>query len=332
MDEDNIIQTYFAPLAAGAEGAFGLTDDAAVIACPDGMEIVVTTDALISGIHFLPDDPPADIAAKALFVNLSDLAGKSAEPLAYTMSLSLPCPVSEAWLASFRDGLAAVQNAHGIHLIGGDTTRSPDTTMMSITAFGTVPAGRMVRRNTGRPGDLLYVTGTIGDSALGLLIATSDSRGKLWNLDADASKFLISRYRRPQPRTGIASAVRDHASAALDVSDGLLIDAARLCRASNITATIRADEVPLSDAARSCLAADPHALETILTGGDDYELLLAVPAEKAEAFARAALAAGTSVHHIGELAAPAPDLMPVTVLCQDGTPLHFDRPGYTHFA
>ncbi|MFP4537211.1 MAG: thiamine-phosphate kinase [Dichotomicrobium sp.] len=332
MDEDGIIQTYFAPLAAGAEGAFDLTDDAAAIACPNGAELVVTTDALISGIHFLPDDPPADIAAKALGVNLSDLAGKGAEPLAYTLSLSLPDPVSETWLAGFRDGLAAVQDAHGIHLVGGDTTRSPDATMLSITAFGTVPAGRMVRRSTARPGDLLYVTGTIGDAALGLLLVTEDPRGTRWNLDPEAHAFLVSRYRRPAPRTGMASALRGHVSAALDVSDGLLIDTVRLCHASNVTATIRADKVPLSRAARSCLAADPDALETILTGGDDYELLLAVPAEKAEAFARAAGAAGTSLHHIGELAGPASSLPPVTVLDPDGTPLHFHRPGYTHFA
>lgn len=331
MDEDDIIQTYFAPLAAAAEGAFGLTDDAAAIACPDGAELVVTTDALISGVHFLPDDPPADIAAKALSVNLSDLAGKGVEPLAYTLSLSLPGPVSESWLAGFHDGLATVQDAHGIHLVGGDTTRSPDTTMLSITAFGTVPAGRMVRRSTARPGDLLYVTGTIGDAALGLLIATGEPRGKLWGLDAGGRDFLVSRYRRPQPRTGLAAAIRNHASAALDISDGLLIDAARLCRASNVTATIRADDVPLSRAARTCLSADPDALETILTGGDDYELLLAIPPENATAFTQSAGAAGTSVHRIGELAGPASTPSPITVRGPDGAPRHFDRPGYTHF-
>lgn len=334
MDEEEIIRTYFAPLVAGAAGAFGLADDAATLQPPPDAELVITTDALVAGIHFLPDDPPADVAAKALGVNLSDLAGKGADPLAYTLSLSLPRPVSPDWLAGFRDGLAALQDAHGISLIGGDTTRSPNALMLSITAVGAVPTGQMVRRSTAEVGDLLYASGTIGDGALGLLVATADHRAKSWSLGADARAFLLSRYRRPQPRTNLARVVRDFATAGMDISDGLVIDSGRLCRASGVTVTIRASDVPLSGAARACLDADPQCLETILTGGDDYELLFTVPPARSDALARAAEAAGTLVHCIGEITGHATNTKerPVTVIGSDGAPLEFAHPGYTHFA
>ena len=330
MDENEIIQTYFAPLAAGAAGAFALTDDAATITPPPECELVITTDALVSGIHFLPEDPPADIAVKALAVNLSDLAGKGAHPLAYTLSLCLPRPVSSEWLAGFRDGLAAMQDTHGIRLIGGDTTRSPAAIMVSITAFGTVPTGTMVRRATARPGDQLYVTGTIGDAALGLLIASGDARTNRWGLDDDARSFLLSRYRRPQPRTNLAPVVRRFSSAGMDISDGLVIDATRLCRASGVSATIQSDLVPLSAPARTCLAADPDCLETLLTGGDDYELLMTVKPEEADALSRASAGAGTAIQRIGEVSdAGQPG---VEVIGPTGAALSFSHPGYTHFS
>ncbi len=333
MDEDDIIRTYFAPLAAGAEEAFDLTDDAAALSPQPGTQLVITTDALLAGIHFLPDDPPSDIAVKALGVNLSDLAAKGADPVAYTLALSLPQPVSPDWLAGFCDGLATMQQRHGIKLVGGDTTRSPNATMISITALGTVPAGRMVRRSAAQAGDLLYVSGTIGDAALGLLLATDDSRVTGWQLDAEARAHLLSRYRRPRPRTNLAPVVRDLASAGLDISDGLVIDAARLCRASKVSATLHAAQVPLSRAARACLAADPVCLETILTGGDDYELLFTAPPERSDALALAANAAGTRVHCIGQIDAALKDgKAPVTVVGADGKPVRLTHPGYTHFA
>jgi thiamine-monophosphate kinase len=334
MGEEEIIRTYFAPLAAGAAGALDLTDDAATLKPLPDTELVITTDALVAGIHFLPDDPPAAVAAKAMGVNLSDLAGKGAEPLAYTLSLSLPRPVSPEWLAGFRDGLAAMQEAHSISLIGGDTTRSPNALMLSITAVGAVPTGQMLRRSTAQVGDLLYASGTIGDGALGLLVATEDQRAKSWSLDADARAFLLSRYRRPQPRTNLAPVTRHFATAGMDISDGLVIDAGRLCRASGVTATIRASDVPLSDAARASLHADPQCLEIILTGGDDYELLFTVPPARRDAVDRAAEAAGTPVHCIGEITGHVTNANkhPVTVIGSDGAPLEFTHPGYTHFA
>lgn len=334
MDEDGIIQSYFAPLAAGAAGAFGLSDDAATLACPPGHECVVTTDTLIADVHFLPDDAAGDIAAKALGVNLSDLAAKGADPLVYTLSLALPAEVSPEWLERFATGLAEMQAAHGIALTGGDTTRSPGPLTISITAIGTVPTGRMVRRKGAQPGDRLYVTGTIGSAALGLKLRTGDPDCANWPLDPEARAHLLARYARPRPRTGFAAALREHAHAAMDISDGLVLDTVRLCRASGVSATIRAEKVPLSPAAKK-LASHPNWLEVMLTGGDDYELLVAAPPDAADALAAAALQARTDgLTAIGEItAAPmdAPPDSPVTVIGATGAPLRFSRPGYTHF-
>jgi len=334
MDEDGIIQSYFAPLTAGVPGAFGLMDDAAVLSCPQGRECVITTDTLIAAVHFLADDAADDIAAKALGVNLSDLAAKGADPLVYTLSLALPADVTPDWLERFAAGLAHMQTAYGIALTGGDTTRSPGPLMISITAIGTVPSGRMVRRSGAQPGDQLFVTGTIGDAALGLRLRTNDPDCVNWPLDADARAYLLRRYARPRPRTGLAAALREHAHAAMDISDGLILDATRLCRASGVSATIRAEKVPLSPAA-SILFDDPKWLEVMLTGGDDYELLIAAPKRAAEALADAAWRADTQgLKAIGEItevpADAAPDTL-VTILGADGAPLHFARPGYTHF-
>ena len=334
MDEADLIRRYFAPLAGGSHGAFDLSDDAAALSAPPGMDLIVTTDALIAGVHFLPDDPPAGIAAKALGVNLSDLAGKGADPLAYTLSIALASPVSPDWLAAFSDGLATMQAEHGIRLIGGDTTRSPHALMLSITAIGTTPTGRMVRRSGAQPGDLVYVTGTIGDAALGLLVATDDRRATAWGLDTDNREALLARYRRPQPRTAMASAVRAYAHAALDISDGLVIDAGRMCRASGVTGLIHADRVPLSTAAQACLAADAVCQETIFTGGDDYELLLAIPPDCVDALTRAADEAGTAVQCIGETgeAGVAENAEPVRIIDENGATFSFASSGYSHFS
>jgi len=334
MNEDDIIQRYFAPLAAGAPGAYALLDDAAALACPADSELAITTDTLIGGVHFFADDAADDIAAKALGVNLSDLAAKAADPLVYTLSLALPKDVTSDWLGSFAAGLAQMQGEHNIALTGGDTTRSPGPLMISITAIGTVPAGQMVRRAGAQPGDLLYVTGTLGDSALGLRLRSGDKACHDWSLDAEGRSYLLARYARPRPRTGFAAALRAHAHAALDISDGLILDATRLCRASGVTATIHNDRVPLSTASRP-LAADPQWLEVILTGGDDYELLIAAPPETTDALARAAAHAGTKgFTNVGEITATSSGdtlATPVTVLDASGAPIRVDRPGYSHF-
>ncbi|GAB4187320.1 MAG: thiamine-phosphate kinase [Thalassobaculales bacterium] len=261
LDEFARIARFFAPLAAGFPGALNLVDDAALIACPAGRELVVTTDALVAGVHFLPDDPPETLGRKVLGVNLSDLAAKGAEPLAYTLVTALTRAEGEAWLEGFAAGLAAMQAEHGIQLAGGDSVSTPGPVMLSVTAFGTVPAGAMIGRGGARPGDGIYVTGTLGDAALGLKAI----RGGI----TDAGGFLAGRYRCPQPRTAVGPALRGIASAMIDVSDGLVADLGHLCAVSGVGAEVEAGLLPLSAAAR------PHAgdLAAVLSGGDDYELL-----------------------------------------------------------
>jgi thiamine-monophosphate kinase len=334
MREDTLIQTFFARLSEGRPEALGLIDDAAWMRPTPGQDFVVTADTLIAGVHFFANDAPEDIAIKALGVNLSDLAAKGADPLFYLLCLALPPDLPGGWLAGLADGLASAQAASGIVLIGGDTTRSPSPLMISITAIGTVPTGAMVQRSGARPGDRLYVTGTIGDAALGLRLRSGDPDCADWPMDAERRAFLRDRYARPRPRTKLAPALRRHATAALDVSDGLLLDASRLCRASGVCATIEAARVPFSQTGEQ-LAAQPKWLEIMLSGGDDYELLMAVPEREADALSRAAFAAGIgAITRIGEITAatadPSPD-DPVRVIGPDGAALTFSRRGYDHF-
>ena len=211
------IDRYLKPLAAGFPGALGLTDDAAVFSIPADRELVITTDALVAGVHFLPDDPPADIAAKLLRVNLSDLAAMAADPLAYSLVTSLPADIGDDWLAAFAAGLAENQQRYGIHLMGGDSVSTPGPITLSVTAFGLVPKGQALRRRTTGTDDLIFVSGTIGDAALGLRVL----QGKLNAADPDP---LIERYRRPQPRLALVPMLRHFATAGLDVSDGLVAD------------------------------------------------------------------------------------------------------------
>lgn len=330
LSEDGLIARYFAPLAQDFSGAFGLLDDAAVIAPPDGSELVVTTDALIAGVHFLPDDSPADIAYKSLAVNVSDLAAKAARPLAYSLALALPRGWREEWLAGFARGLREAQEVFGIALCGGDTTVSPaGPLMISITAFGSVPRGGMVRRGGARPGDHLYVSGTIGDAALGLQLRRSDADARGWPLDDAARRHLIGRYLRPEPRLRLREALLAHASAAMDVSDGLVIDCTRMCGASGAGGRIEAMHVPLSPAVQMLVPADSGAFERVLTGGDDYEILAAIRPGEARAFEAAANTAGIRVTRIGEFGMGGGEL---SVIGPDGLPMSFARPGYDHLA
>lgn len=288
MDEFNRIATYFAPLASAAEGAFGLTDDAAVVAVPAGEQLVVTQDTLVEGVHFLGAESPKLLAQKALRVNLSDLAAKGAIPLGYFLSLSLPPRCDDVWVEAFCSGLAEDQKTYGITLMGGDSTASPQGISITINAQGTTP--RIIRRNGAQAGDTLFVTGTIGDALLGLQVA----QGTLAH-NAD----LLQRYHLPQPRVAFTTAIRDYASAALDVSDGLLQDARHLATQSGVALAIMLDALPLSNAAHTH-APDAEALLRLATGGDDYELLFTAPPAHAEALHRAARAAGIRLSAIGQ--------------------------------
>lgn len=326
--EDGVIARLFAPLAQGFPGALRLLDDAAVIQSTAGTDLVVTTDALIAGVHFLPDDTPADIAYKSLAVNVSDLAAKGAVPLAYSLALALPRGWREQWLAGFAEGLREAQEAFGIVLCGGDTTVSPaGPLMVSITAFGGVPRGKMVPRGGAQAGDSLYVTGTIGDAALGLKLRRGDVETQSWPLDDAARRHLIGRYLRPEPRLGLRDALLAHASAAMDISDGLVIDCARMCTASDVNGRIEALHVPLSSAVQILVSGDARILERVLTGGDDYEILAAVRPGEAQAFEAAALSAGIRVSRIGEFGTDRGNL---SVVGPHGQPMSFTRSGYDH--
>lgn len=321
--EDDLIARYFKPLAT-TPGALGLTDDAAILQA-GGDDIVVTTDAVVAGVHFLPDDPPDTVARKALRVNLSDLAAKGAEPAGFVLTLALG-EVSEAWLAPFAHALGEDAAGFGCPLLGGDTVSTSGPAMISITAFGRVPSGAMVRRSTGRAGDVLMVSGTIGDAVLGLAILKGE-RGRPGQ-DAAAHDALVERYRVPQPRVALARAVRDHASAAMDVSDGLMGDLAKLCRASGISAVVEAVAIPMSAAARTWLARDPTLLSRLVSGGDDYEILCAVPENRRAAFEVAARSAGVPVRVIGRLveASHAPKLVDAGY-----REIPLQRRSYSHF-
>jgi thiamine-monophosphate kinase len=314
-----LIARHFRPLAG--PGALGLGDDAAVLTVPAGRELVIAADALVAGVHFLPDDPPDLVARKLLRTNLSDLAAMGAAPLGYLVTVSVPKDTGDAWFAGFAAGLAADQAAFGLTLLGGDTTSTPGPVSLSLTILGTVAPGTALRRNGARPGDGVWVSGTIGDGALGLLSATR-------RLD-DPTGALLDRYRLPRPRLALGLALHGIATAAMDVSDGLVQDLGHICRASALGAEIEAGLVPLSEAAR---AAGPALLETCLTGGDDYELLLAVPQAHEAALREAARATGIAVTRIGIFREGEPR---VTLRALDGS-LHGDgrrdHGGWSHFA
>ena len=311
--EFSLIAKYFRPLAG--PGSLDLRDDAALLTPPPGRDLILTVDAMVAGVHFLPDDPPDLVGQKLLRVNLSDLAAKGATPLGYLMTVSTPRGTPEAWFAGFSAGLARDQAAYHVTLLGGDTTSTPGPISLSLTIIGHAAPGMAVHRFGANAGDGIWVTGTIGDGALGLLAAT----GRL----SDPDGFLAGRYRLPQPRVGLA--IGGVASAAMDVSDGLIQDLGHICRASGLAATIRAVDVPLSAQAR---AAGPEWLETCLTGGDDYEVLMAVPPAREAALFAAAAAIGVTVTRIGRFHLGAAH---VTVLGADGEPLTLAKGGWSHF-
>jgi thiamine-monophosphate kinase len=298
--EDSLIARYFRPLATDP-GAFGLIDDAAILK-PAGDDIVITTDAIVEGVHFLPDDPPETIARKALRVNLSDLAAKGATPAGFVLTLALR-EAADSWLAPFARGLGEDAAYFGCPLLGGDTVSTPGPRMISITAFGRVPPGKMVYRGGAKPGDRVVVTGTIGDAALGLDILKSGAVAAALAGDASAQYMLVERYRVPQPRNALAIAVRDYAHAAMDVSDGLAGDLAKLCAASGVSAVIDAPSIPMSAAAAALLARGAVGIEAIVSGGDDYEILCAIPENRLDAFAEQARLAGVAVTSIGTVIA-----------------------------
>lgn len=321
--EDSLIARYFRPIATDP-GAFNLDDDAAALR-PDGNDVVVTVDAVVEGVHFLPDDPPDTVARKALRVNLSDLAAKGATPAGFVLTLALRHP-GEAWLKPFAAALGEDAAAFGCPLLGGDTVSTPGPLMISVTAFGRVPPGRMVHRSGARSADRVMVTGTIGDAALGLDVLRG---GKVQAAtDGGTREWLVARYREPQPRVTLAEIVRDHASAAMDVSDGLAGDLTKLCRVSGVSAVIEIERVPLSAVAGDLVTRGIIGREWLIAGGDDYEILCTVPEERVASFEAAAQRAGVAVSSIGRVAEGS--LAPRFIDAQ-GRELKLERLSYSHF-
>ncbi|VIO75287.1 Thiamine-monophosphate kinase [Bradyrhizobium ivorense] len=323
--EDSLIARYFRPLAT-APGAFNLDDDAAALKA-DGEDVVVTTDAIVEGVHFLAGDPPDTLARKALRVNLSDLAAKGATPAGFVLTLALRA-VEEDWLKPFAAGLGEDAAYYGCPLLGGDTVSTPGPLMISITAFGRVPPGKMVHRAGGQAGDRIFVTGTIGDAALGLDVLRGGPAAAALGNDEAARAALASRYRVPTPRNALARAVRSHASAAMDVSDGLAGDLTKLCAASGVAAVIDVPSIPLSPAAASLVSRKAVGIETLIAGGDDYEILCAVPGDRVDGFLREAKQAGVVVTAIGGLIA---GTSPPSFLDAHGRELALKRLSYSHF-
>lgn len=323
--EERLIARYLRPLATHP-GALGLRDDAAALTPPPGCDLVLTTDGVIAGVHFFPDDPPQTVGRKALRMNLSDLVAKGARPIGFLLSLALPRPVDEAWVAAFAAGLGEDAAAYDCPLLGGDTDHTPGPITVSIAAFGAVPRGRMVRRSTAKVGDCLAVTGTIGDAALGVKLRHDPSLSASWRLTDAMAAGLEQRYLLPQPRTALAEAVLQNATAAMDISDGLVGDLGKLCNASALAAEIDVARVPLSAAAETAVAAAPALIETVLTGGDDYEVLLTLAPERLDAVRAAARRIGVTVTEIGRMRAGAG-----ARFMRAGAALEFAQRSYSHF-
>ena len=322
IGEFELIARYFAPLARTFAGAGNLQSDNAFLAADARHDLVVKTDTIVAGVHFLADEKPQRVAAKALRACLSDLAAGGAAPFVYQLSLALPTHWTEKWLASFAKGLAGDQRRYGIVLCGGDTVVTPGPLTVTITAFGRVARGKGIGRGGARAGDELWVSGTIGDGALGLLAV----QGGLPDLTARQRAVLEDRYRLPRPRTALGQRLVGVATAMADISDGLLADAGHISDASGVAVNIERDDVPLSAAARAAVAADPRLWANVLGGGDDYELVIAVPPRKRAALQDAARLAGTRITRVGRVARGAG-----VKLTADGTTVAMPRQGYVHF-
>jgi thiamine-monophosphate kinase len=247
--------------------------------------------------------------------------------LGFLLAIALPASTTDTWLAEFTGALGDDAKAFGCPLLGGDTDRTPGPLSVSISAFGTVPHGRMVRRDGARAGDRIFVSGTIGDAALGLALRRDGEVGARWGLNPDERAHLLARYALPQPRLALISALRDHASAAMDISDGLAGDLAKLARVSGIRAVVDFARIPLAEGAGRALSVDPLLVSAVLGGGDDYEILATIPADRVEPFRAAASTAGVSVTEIGAVITGAG----TEIRGRDGKPVQLDRPAYSHF-
>ncbi|MGD9785148.1 MAG: thiamine-phosphate kinase [Hyphomicrobiaceae bacterium] len=322
--EARIIREVFLPLTGGHPAARSLADDCAVLSPPPGHDLVLTTDALIEGVHFLPGDIPA---FKALAVNVSDLVAKGAQPHVYLLAVALPGVPDAEFLDALRDGLAEAQELFGCRLVGGDTDRTPARFTLTITAVGLVPSGSAVSRGGARPGDRILVTGTIGDAGLGLLLRQQPALVLETGLTPAQASYLVGCFDKPVPPVNAAPLVRAHATAAMDVSDGLIKDLQRLAQASRVGARVELASVPISQAARQFTSSGRLRTAELLGLGEDYQVLMTVPAKAAQAVADEAAAGGISLTDIGEIVAGDG----VQILDVEGTQVSLERIGWDHF-
>jgi thiamine-monophosphate kinase len=322
LGEFERIARYFAPLAG--PGALGLCDDVALIDGPAGEQYALTTDTIIEGVDYFPDDHPFQLAQKLLRVNLSDLAAKGATPFGYLLTTALPATHGEKWLDEFSKGLAADQKEFALALLGGDSSATPGPATLSAVLIGKVAAGKAILRGGARAGDLIYVSGTFGDSALGLALRKGEIGSGLDTADRD---YLLDRYRLPQPRVALGQKLVGIASAMIDVSDGLAADLGHLCTASQLAGSVQAAKIPLSPACRAVVRSNPLLNQAVIGGGDDYELLFTAAPPHAGDVAAAAQAAGVVVTAVGTMAKGAG----VRLLDVAGRPIEIEHAGYAHF-
>ena len=303
LSETDLIDTYFRPLTKGDNAALNLQDDAALLSPPDGHELVISKDLFIEGVHFLPQDSAANIGFKALAVNISDMNAKAASPMGFFLGLALPKPPTPDWMQDFCKSLEVLGNAFNCPLLGGDITGSKAELSISITIIGSVERGKMVKRSTANIGDQLFVTGSVGDAVLGFQVMQDPNLQQKWQLTDEEVKFVIHRYCHPIPRGGANALIKQHASAAMDLSDGLYSDLEKLCTASEKSADIALESIPLSEPLQKAIKIDPSLRDLALSWGDDYEILAAIPEDKAPAFSKDAMFSGVTLTKIGIITA-----------------------------
>jgi thiamine-monophosphate kinase len=321
LGEFERIARFFAPLAG--PGGLGLLDDAALVECRAGRQLVVTADAIVAGVHYLPDDPPELVARKLLRVNLSDLAAMGARPLHYVLTTALPPAIGPEWLGRFAEGLGEDQRQFGIDLLGGDSVGTTGPAVLSLMAIGEVAAGKAVRRSGAKPGDLVWVSGTIGDAYLGLRLL----RGEYSELSPEHRVYLVRRFQTPDPRTELGPLLCGIAHAMIDVSDGLLADLGHICETSRVAAVVELDLVPLSPAAQVVAAGDSVIRPRLATSGDDYELLFAAPADAAERIVALSSRLDVPIARIGRIEPG----VGVRLADAHGRAIAVEQDGYRHF-
>jgi thiamine-monophosphate kinase len=317
LGEFELIDRVLKPLARGFPGALDLADDAALVDVPSDQQLVIAKDAVVADVHFLADDPPDLIAGKLLRVNLSDLAAMGADPLGYLIALARPKDIADGWLRRFAAGLMVDQQRFGCYLLGGDTTSTQGPLTLSLTILGLVPRGQALLRSGAKVGDDVWVSGTLGDAALGLRVLRGLAATE------DEALTLVDRYRTPRPRLALGRVLRGLANSVIDVSDGLVADLGHVCAASGVAATIEVGHLPLSPVARGI----PGAREAALAGGDDYELLFTAPPARRGEIERLAASLDHGVTRIGRIEAGAE----VQVVGADGLAIAIDRLGWRHF-